>query len=305
MKPQDAPSPQCEVVQLDDTTPSGRTSPGVVPVRRGGVTTGVIPMQWGSVVALALAGVLGLVMFLWPLVLNPGADQAVRTDAPWLFVAILPVAMGIVLAEISRGGIDTKTVAMIGVLTAIGAALRPVGAGVAGLETVFFMLILAGRVYGPGFGFVLGVTTMFASALLTGGVGPWLPFQMLAAGWSGLGAGLLPGGGSGRPRGRAEIAMLAAYGAFCAYAYGFLLNLWFWPWAIGADTELSFIAGAPVIENLHRFFLFTIASSTLGWDTGRAVTNVVAILVLGPAVLTVLRRAHRRAAFGAPIEFAH
>lgn len=304
MKPQDVPGPQREVVQPDDTTPPERTPLGVAPVRHGGVTTGVIPMQWGSVVALALAGVLGLVMFLWPLVLNPGADQAVRTDAPWLFVAILPVAMGIVLAEISRGGIDTKAVAMIGVLTAIGAALRPVGAGVAGLETVFFMLVLAGRVYGPGFGFVLGVTTMFASALLTGGVGPWLPFQMLAAGWSGLGAGLLPGGGSGRPRGRSEIAMLAAYGAFCAYAYGFLLNLWFWPWAIGADTELSFVAGAPVTENLHRFFLFTIASSTLGWDTGRAITNVLAIVVLGPAVLTVLRRAHRRAAFGAPVEFA-
>ena len=81
---------------------------------------------------------------------------------------------------------------MLGVLTAIGAALRPLGAGVAGIETVFFLLVLAGRVYGPGFGFVLGTTTMFASALLTGGVGPWLPFQMLASGWVGLGAGLLP-----------------------------------------------------------------------------------------------------------------
>ncbi|MCZ7629625.1 MAG: hypothetical protein M5U19_11470 [Microthrixaceae bacterium] len=45
------------------------------------------------------------------------------------------------------------------------------------------------------------------------------------------------------------------------------------------------------------------ASSTLGWDTGRAITNVVAIVVLGPAVLTVLRRAHRRGAFGAAVEF--
>ena len=81
---------------------------------------------------------------------------------------------------------------MLGVLSAIGAALRPLGAGMAGIETVFFLLVLAGRVYGPGFGFVLGTTTLFASALLTGGVGPWLPFQMLAAAWVGLGAGLLP-----------------------------------------------------------------------------------------------------------------
>ena len=251
-----------------------------------------------TAIALGLAGVLGLIMFTWPLLVSPDSQAVQRGDGPWLFVLVLPVAMAVVLAEVSSGGIDTKAVAMLGVLTAIGAALRPVGAGVAGIETMFFVLVLAGRVYGAGFGFVLGATTMFASALLTGGVGPWLPFQMVAASWAGLGAGLLPE----RPRGRAEIAMLAAYGAFWAYAYGFLLNLWFWPWAIRADTELSFVAGAPVLENLHRFVLFTVGTSTLGWDTGRAVTNVVAIVVLGPAILSVLRRANRRAAFGAPVE---
>ncbi len=261
---------------------------------------GVIPLRGASVITLALVGVIGLVMFLWPLVITPDADSAQRGDGPWLFVALLPMAVAVVLAEVSRGGIDTKAIAMLGVLTAVGAALRPLGAGVAGLETVFFVLILAGRVYGAGFGFVLGVTTMFASALLTGGVGPWLPFQMLAAGWCGLGAGALPR----RVTGRYEVAMLACYGAVWAYLYGFLLNMWFWPWAIGADTELSFVAGAAVLENLHRFFLFTIASSTLGWDTGRAITNVVAIVVLGPAILAVLRRAHRRAAFDAPVGFA-
>ncbi len=87
---------------------------------------------------------------------------------------------------------DTKAIAMLGVLSALGAALRPMGAGTAGIETVFFLLVLGGRVYGPGFGFVLGSTTLFASAILTGGIGPWLPFQMLAASWVGMGAGLLP-----------------------------------------------------------------------------------------------------------------
>ena len=84
------------------------------------------------------------------------------------------------LAELTSGGLDAKAVAMLGVLAAVGAALRPLGAGAGGIETVFFLLVLAGRVFGPGFGFVLGSTTLFASALITGGVGPWLPFQMLA-----------------------------------------------------------------------------------------------------------------------------
>ena len=102
------------------------------------------------------------------------------------------------LAEVAAGRLDAKALAMLGVLSALGAAARPLGAGTAGIETVFFLLVLGGRVFGPGFGFVLGSTTLFASALLTGGVGPWLPFQMLAASWVGLGAGLLPP--SARPR---------------------------------------------------------------------------------------------------------
>ncbi len=257
----------------------------------------VVRVPLRSALALGLVSVAGLAMFLWPLLLDPSGQQSHAGDAPLVFVVILPALLAVVLAELADGVIDTKAVAMLGVLSALGAALRPVGAGVAGIETVFFLLVLAGRVYGPGFGFVLGNTTLFASALLTGGIGPWLPFQMLAAGWVGLGAGLLPRRTA--MRGRAEIALLAAYGAASAYAYGFLMNLWFWPFALGGDTELSFVAGAPVWENVHRFVLYTLATSSLGWDTGRALTNAAAIAVLGSAVLYVLRRAARRAAFGA------
>ena len=63
------------------------------------------------------------------------------------------------------------------------------------------------------------------------------------------------------------------------------------------------MAGAPVLENLHRFLVFTLVTSSLGWDTGRAITNLAAILLLGPAVLVALRRAARRAAFDAPVDF--
>jgi energy-coupling factor transport system substrate-specific component len=250
-------------------------------------------------VVLVLASLAGLAMFVWPLLVKPAAGVAHRSDAPFLFVLILPVLIAVV-SELGSGGMDAKALAMLGVLSAVGAALRPLGAGTAGIELVFFLLVLAGRAYGPGFGFVLGATSMFASALITAGVGPWLPFQMLGAGWIGLGAGLLPR----RVRGRWEIALLCGYGAVSAYAYGFLLNLWFWPFSIGTDTQLSFVPGDAVWSNLHRFVLFTIGSSSLGWDTGRAATNVVAIAALGPAVLVALRRAARRAAFGAPVTFA-
>lgn len=263
------------------------------------VARAVVRLGPRSTTAIALTSLAGLAMFLWPLILTPPeAGMAHTSDAPFIFVLVLPALLAVVLAEISEGGIDTKSLAMLGVLSAVGAALRPLGAGTAGIETVFFLLILAGRVYGPGFGFVLGSTTLFASAILTGGVGPWLPFQMLASSWVGLGAGFLP-----RASGRAEIALLATYGAFSAYAFGFLMNMWFWPFAIGSGTDLSFVAGDAVSSNLIRFFWFTVATSTLGWDTGRAITNVVAIVVIGPTALATLRRAHRRAAFDAPRRF--
>ncbi|OUZ09303.1 ECF transporter S component [Aeromicrobium sp. PE09-221] len=249
-----------------------------------------VPIGRRSAAVLALASLAGIVMFCWPLILRP-SDDATRVDQPFLLMVLLPVIALVVLAELSEGGIDSRALAILGVLTAVNAALRTLGAGTAGIELVFFLLILAGRVFGPGFGFVFGCTTVFASALLTAGVGPWLPFQMMCSAWIGMGAGLLPH----RLRGKAEIAMLALYGVICAYLFGLLMNLSTWPFAIGIDSgALSFVPGDPLLENLRRFAVFFLLTST-GWDTGRAITNALLIVVLGPAILLTLRRAARRA----------
>ncbi|MFC7489253.1 MULTISPECIES: ECF transporter S component [unclassified Knoellia] len=266
------------------------------PTVRGGRTR-AIRLRPRSVLAIVAVSLAGVVAFGWPLIVDPGTALGHSTDAPLLFSLIMPLLLAVVLAEISEGGLDVKAIAMLGVLSAVGAALRPVGAGTAGLETVFFLLILGGRVFGAGFGFVLGATTLFASSLITGGVGPWLPFQMLGAAWVGLGAGLLP-----PLKGRAEIALLAAYGALSGLLYGVALNLMFWPFTTGVESELSFVAGAPVLDNLHRFLVYSFATS-LGWDIGRAITNIVLVGLTGSVVLRTLRRAARRAAFETPVEF--
>jgi len=257
-----------------------------------------VRMRPRTLVTLTLVTAVGLLAFGWPLVVDPGASLADRHDAPWLFVLLLPLLLAVVLAEIAEGAMDAKAVAVLGVLASVGAALRPLGGGAAGFETVFFLLVLAGRVLGRGFGFVLGSVTLFASALLTAGVGPWLPFQMLAAGWVGFFAGCLP-----PATGRREVALLAAYGMVAGLAYGALMNLWMWPFVTGLDSGLSFVAGAPVIENLQRFLAYTLATS-LGFDIPRAVTNTVLVALTGRSVLRALRRVARRAAFDAAPEFA-
>jgi energy-coupling factor transport system substrate-specific component len=260
-----------------------------------------IPVGRRSAVVLGLASLAGLMMFVWPLLLVP-APGAEQVSPPFVFLALLPVVVLVVVVELTEGGMDSKALAMLGVLTAVNAALRSLDAGLAGVELVFFLLVLAGRVFGPGLGFVLGCTSLFASALLTSGVGPWLPYQMLCSAWIGAGAGLLPGRG-GRLTGRAEIALLVVYGVLCAYGFGLLMNLSSWPYTLGIAVpghagSLSYVAGAPLGENLHRFAVYTLLTSTGGWDTGRAVTNAVALVVLGPSVLATLRRAARRASYG-------
>ena len=126
----------------------------------------VLRVRPRAALALVLATVGGLLAFCWPLLVDPGAVLE-STSAPLVFALLLPVLLAVVLAEMSDGGLDTKALAMLGVLSALGAALRPLGAGTAGVETVFFLIVLGGRVFGPGFGFVLGATTLFSSALLS------------------------------------------------------------------------------------------------------------------------------------------
>ncbi len=258
------------------------------------------PLGLRSAAVLTVASLAGLVMFAWPLLVTTApTSTAQQTQAPFIFIAVLPLLVLLVLAQLSDGGLDSKSLAMLGVLSAVNAALRPLGAGTSGIELVFFLLILAGWVFGPGFGFVLGCTSLFASALLTAGVGPWLPFQMLAAAWIGMLAGLLPG--RGRLAGRREIAVLVVYAVLASYVFGLLMNLSFWPFAVGGTfgdtTGLGYLPGAPLAENLHRFVVFTLITSTAGWDTGRAITSALAIALLGPSVLVVLRRSARKAHF--------
>ena len=111
---------------------------------------------------------------------------------------------------------------------------------------------------------VMGVLGIIWNGLL------W-PFQMIAAGWLGFGAGCLPGASR-----RVEPWLVAAYGAVASILYGFLLNLWFWPWAAGAQSQLSFDPSASVMTNLHHWLLFNAATS-LGYDLPRAV--VVSVLL--------------------------
>ncbi|MFP5346249.1 MAG: ECF transporter S component [Actinomycetes bacterium] len=251
----------------------------------------VLRLRWGPALALLGASAAGVAAFCWPFLLRAGSSLQHQADAPWLFVVLLALLGALVTAELASGGMDAKTVALLGVLAAVGGALRVLGAGTAGLEPLFFLLVLAGRVLGPGAGFLLGGLAVLVGGFLTGGIGPWTPFQMFAGGWFTLGAALLP-----KASGRAELWLLAAYGFVAALAYGALMNVWFWPFLVSGPEGSLYSPGVPLGENLVRYAVFYVATS-LAWDLPRGLLTAALCVLAGRPVLLTLRRGIRKASF--------
>ena len=80
------------------------------------------------------------------------------------------------------------------------------------------------------------------------------------------------------------------------------MDLQFWPWALGANTQLSYVVDGSIVENLLRFITFHFATA-MAWDIPRALFTTILLALSGRAVLSALRRTKTRAGFLQPIEF--
>ncbi len=239
-----------------------------------------------------LANISGLIGFLYPFLLPAARGAgAARPDAPFIFFALTALCLLVLIADLVARELDARTVAMMGVLAAVNAALRLAETTVlvmpGGFSPVFLLIILTGYTFGARFGFLFGALSLLASALATGGIGPWLPYQMTAAGWVGLGAGLLPHSS----RRALRLACLAAYGLIWGLLFGLLMNLYFWPFMVGPTGGLE--AGLSLAETLRRYLVFYGVTS-LWWDAFRAVGNAALLLLLAEPLLRILGRFQRR-----------
>jgi energy-coupling factor transport system substrate-specific component len=159
---------------------------------------------------------------------------------------------------------------------------------IAGFSAMFIIVLVAGNAFGPSFGFVLGAVGTFASGLFIGGFGPWLPFQMVAVGWVGMGAGLIPKPESRRGR----IGILAVYGFIAGFGFGAIMNLWSWPYFAGSSS-VGWVPSLGAGENFRHYMRYYVATS-MGWDSFRAVGNVALVLILGHPLIAALDRVARR-----------
>lgn len=258
-----------------------------------------------SVVIYVLTTVIGAVAFLYPFwqPTLPQANtmgQAHANDAALILTLLVGICFVVLLLEVQGQSISTKLIALLGILVSINAILRFAEAAIpvpGGFSPIFFLIVLTGYVYGSRVGFLMGALTLFVSALITGTVGPWLPFQIFTAGWVGMSAPmcrptvwLLNGEGKWF-----EVTVLAIFGAFWGLLYGIIMNIWFWPFATGPASQY-WEPGITLIETLERYAVFYLATSLI-WDLMRSIGNIVFILAFGLPTLRALRRFHNRFTF--------
>lgn len=244
---------------------------------------------------------LGLLSLLAPFIF-PGS-RALGTQGatfPIMVSIIIMLCLIIIVFEAQSSVLDSKMIAFLGVLIAINAGIRFLEnaiPGPAGFSPTFFLIILVGYFFGGRIGFLMGAMTMFVSGLITGGVGPWLPGQMITAGWVGQSAPLIKYfiNFFNWKDTRMEIGLLAAFGAVWGLLYGAIMNLWFWPF-LAASPGLNWTQTASLSQNLQRYAAYYLATSVV-WDITRSIGNVLVISIMSKPVLKVFQRFYLRFSF--------
>lgn len=172
-------------------------------------------------------------------------------------------------------------VALIMCLVVVNALARliplPMGANAS-----FVIPMVCGFYVSKKLGFVVGVLSMLLSSLQSGGVGPWLPYQMVLLGGSSVFLGL------GKKINDSKITFIG----FCfvwGLVFGILMNVLYWP-MMNIDPVSS------VWEKTKAFFSYSLISS-FGWDVTRAVGNSVLGWTVAPHLVRLIEKFKRRFSF--------
>lgn len=218
---------------------------------------------------LILILVIAVAVFALPAI--PGCS--LNGTANWGIIATILVILSITafLFEFEGTTHGSKEIALISILATISAVLRVPFAAVPGVQPCTYLIICSGYVFGPVAGFMVGAMTPLISNFFLGH-GPWTPYQMLAWGLVGVSAAYLRRFHPGRK-------LLVLFGLVWGYAYGGIMNIWFWT---------SFI---------YPLTLTTFAASQLNsvwFDTLHAVGSAAFLSIFGIKTIAILERFKRR-----------
>ncbi|MFM9131083.1 MAG: hypothetical protein ACKOMW_07605 [Actinomycetes bacterium] len=77
-------------------------------------------------ISLLLTSTIGIFAFFWPFMMQKNSVLSNNSDnAGFLLLILVPLVLFVALADVLQGGIDARSLAILGVLTAVVAAVRP------------------------------------------------------------------------------------------------------------------------------------------------------------------------------------
>ncbi|MDD5556795.1 MAG: ECF transporter S component [bacterium] len=190
----------------------------------------------------------------------------------WATAAAL-MLVGWAFRRYERGGASSKEVALVACLAALAAIGRIPLAAFPAVQPTTFIVMLAGFVFGPGTGFLVGAFAAASSNMLLGH-GPWTIWQMAAwgacGGVSGIAGSISPAAGRWR---------LAALGAFCGVLFGWTTNLLYW---------------CAFVRPLDARTWIAVTAASLPFDIAHAAATAALALALGSGSVTALRYFRKR-----------
>ena len=196
----------------------------------------------------------------------------------WALLSVVIIALAL-LAFFWRfeiKGVTSKEIALIATLASLAAISRVPFAVLPGVQPTTFIVMMAGYVFGPQTGCMVGaIAALVANFFL--GQGPWTPWQMFGWGLCGLSAGLLAGGQK-----EFSLSIFAILAGLWGYLFGWIMNVWHW---VGFIYPLT----------LETFLVTYLTSFT--FDTFHAAGNVVFAVLLGKSFYQILTRFRKKMLF--------
>ncbi|MGH7642168.1 MAG: ECF transporter S component [Candidatus Dormibacteria bacterium] len=230
---------------------------------------------------------LGLGLFLWPF-----SGLGLPAATPALAIG-LGAVMGLLALEFGTRRMDARQLALLAALSAVDAGLRAaLVTGIGGFSPIFLLVLCGGYALGPEFGFLLGACSLLVSALITGGIGPWVPYQLFAVGWVGAFAGIVGLALNHCRPARRDVLLLTGVGIITGFGFGVVMDIWNWTFYYSSpQIGWSPALGAGIaLEHFVKYYLVTSA----GYDAFRAGGNALMVLVFGLPFLAALHRLSRR-----------
>lgn len=224
-----------------------------------------------------------LVISAWPLFVGETLlAGTTNSQLQFTFALLIPLAMLLTLNDALHHAVTIRSFALIAIFVSLAVALRPLGLGVAGLEPIWVAIIMAGYTLGVSAGFIVGGLSLLLSALVTGGVGPWLGNQMVLAALIGAGAGCIGFFGSHR-------LCITVYAGTSTYFFGWFMNLWFWPAFSNLQSSIAFDPSSSLVERFEAWARFSLLTST-GFDVPRAIVSATLVWLVANRLTSAVRR---------------